>query len=60
ADVVPQPRRRPLSAQVAGKPARDLSKSSSSASTRLSAAKPVKRKRKRHTDLPPFLRPLFD
>jgi hypothetical protein len=60
ADAVPQPRKRPPSAQAADKPARDSSKPLPSASTRLSAAKPVKRKRKRHTDLPPFLRPLFD
>ncbi|WP_041357677.1 extensin family protein [Nitrobacter hamburgensis] len=61
ADVVPQPRKRPPSAQAAGRPARDSSKplpSASVPSTRLSAAKHVKRKR--HTNLPPFLRPLFD
>jgi len=60
ADVVPEPPKRPSSAQAAGRPARDSSKplpSASVPSTRLSAAK---RKRKRHTGLPPFLRPLFD
>jgi hypothetical protein len=49
--------------KAADKPARTSSKPSPSASRpskRLSAAKPVKRRRKRHTDLPPFLRRLFD
>jgi hypothetical protein len=71
ADVVPEPRKRPASARMTGgtagntadKPARTSSKPLPSASTpskRLSAAKPVKRRRKRHTDLPLFLRRLFD
>jgi hypothetical protein len=63
AEVVPEPRKRPRSANAAGKPAKDSSKSLPSASgpsPRLSTAKPVKRKRKRHSDLPPFLRQLLD
>ncbi|MEH6951446.1 extensin family protein [Nitrobacter sp. NHB1] len=67
ADVVPEPRRRPPSAKAAakaaGKPVKDSSKPSPSASapsSRFSAAKPMKRKRKRHSDLPPFLRGLFN
>lgn len=60
-DVVPEPRKRPAAANAAGKPARDSSKplpSASVSSTRLSATKSVKRKR--HTDLPPFLRALLN
>jgi hypothetical protein len=62
-DVVPEPRKRPAAANAADKAARDSSRplpSTSVPSTRLSAAKSVKRKRKRHTDLPPFLRALLN
>lgn len=62
-DLVPEPRKRPAAANAAGKPARDSSKplpSASVRSTRPSSATPVKRKRKRRTDLPPFLRQLLD
>lgn len=62
-EVVPEPRKRPATAGTAGKAAKDASKPSpsvSGASTRLSTAKPVKRKRRRHSDLPPFLRSLLE
>jgi hypothetical protein len=62
-EAVPEPRKRPAAASTAGKAAKDASKpspSASEASTRLSTAKPVKRKRKRHSDLPPFLRSLLE
>jgi hypothetical protein len=55
---VPEPRRRPAAADAAGKAG--SSPSVSGPSARLSTAKPGKRKRRRHSDLPPFLRPLFD
>jgi hypothetical protein len=59
--VVPQPRRRPAAANAEGKTGSpNPSLSASRPSTRLSTAKPVKRKRRHHSDLPPFLRPLFD
>ncbi len=58
AQVIPEPRRRPAAADAAGKAG--SSPSAAGPSTRLSTAKPVKRKRRRHSDLPPFLRPLFD
>jgi hypothetical protein len=48
---------------MAGKATKDSSKplpSESGPSKRLSAARPVKRKRKRHSDLPPFLRSLLE
>ena len=56
--VVPDPRKRPAAADAAGKTG--SSPSASGPSTRLSTAKPVKRKRRRHSDVPLFLRPLFD
>lgn len=61
--VVPEPRKRPTAASMAGKATKDSSKplpSESGPSKRLSAARPVKRKRKRHSDLPPFLRSLLE
>jgi hypothetical protein len=62
AKVVPEPRKRPATADAAGKVARDSPKSSASSgpSARRSAAHSVKRKRRPHNNLPPFLRPLFD
>jgi hypothetical protein len=62
-EAVPEPRKRPPAASTAGKAAKEASKpspSASGASRRLSTAKPVKRKRKRHSDLPPFLRSLLE
>jgi hypothetical protein len=63
--VVPEPRKRPATASAAGKATKDSSKPLPSAlgpSRRFSITKPVKRKRtrKRHSDLPPFLRSLFE
>jgi hypothetical protein len=63
AEAVPEPRKRPAAANAAGKPTKDSSRplpSASGPSPRLSTAKPVKPKRKRHSDLPPFLRQLLD
>lgn len=61
AEVVPKPRKRPRAADAAGKVARDPpNPPASGASTRRSAVHSVKRKQRSHSNLPSFLRPLFD
>jgi hypothetical protein len=60
AEVVPVPRKRPTTADAAGKVAKWPTLSASKPSTRRSAANSVKRKGRLHSNLPPFLRPLFD
>jgi hypothetical protein len=69
ADVVPEPRKRPASAPVADTSARGVPSSkkpvappvsASAPPSRPAVAKHAKRRRKRHNDLPPFLRPLFN
>lgn len=60
AEVVPEPRKRPAAADAAGKVAKWPTPSASKPPTRRSAANSVKRKRRPHSNLPPFLRPLFD
>ncbi|WP_425908095.1 extensin family protein [Nitrobacter sp. TKz-YC02] len=60
AEVVPVPRKRPTTADAAGKVAKWPTPSASKPPTRRSAANSVKRKGRLHSNLPPFLRPLFD
>ena len=69
AGVVPEPRQRPASAQAADKSVTSAPSSKKPAApqgaasappSRPAAAKHTKRKRKRHNDLPPFLRSLFN
>lgn len=60
AEVVPVPRKRPTTADAAGKVAKWPPPSASKSPTRRSAANSVKRKGRLHSNLPPFLRPLFD
>jgi hypothetical protein len=67
-EIVPEPRERPASAPAADKSAMRTPSpnktvappASVSAPLPRPIAKHVKRKRKRHNDLPPFLRPLFN
>jgi hypothetical protein len=66
AAIVPTPRERPVSAPVADTPVTEVPSSKKpiarpvSSSPSRPAAKHTKRKRKRHNDLPPFLRQLFN
>jgi hypothetical protein len=66
AEGVPLPRNRPPSAKIADTSAKASSSGSASTSptvskpSRPSSTKHAKRKRKRHNDLPPFFRHLFD
>ncbi|MBN9004387.1 MAG: extensin family protein [Rhizobiales bacterium] len=65
ADIIPTPRGRPASAPVAdmtGMPSskKPIARPVSASSPPRPAAKHTKRKRKRHNDLPPFLRQLFN
>lgn len=63
AKVVPEPRKRPVDADAAGKVVRNSPNPTPAASAPLTqrpAANAVKRKRRPHSNLPPFLRPLFN